>query len=71
MPCWRPWRGSAGSTVAVDDRPGYYGFGTHHVRVEVREVRRPYEKPPSTRKTRRAARAARKAFGEEFGRGGR
>ena len=60
-----------GLTVAVDDRPGYYGFGTHHGRVGVREARRPYEKPPSTYKTRKAARAARNAFEDEFGRGGR
>jgi hypothetical protein len=50
--------------VAVDDHPGYYGHGTHHVRVELIEPRRPYTVPGSTPKTRAAARAARKAFAE-------
>jgi hypothetical protein len=53
--------------VGVDDRPSYYGFGTHHVRVELPEPRRPFAKPPSTAKTRSAARAARRAFEEAFG----
>lgn len=52
--------------VSVDDRPSYYGFGTHHVRVELAEARRPFTSLPSTPKTRAAARAARKAFAEAF-----
>jgi hypothetical protein len=52
--------------VNVDDRPSYYGHGTNHVRVELAEVRRPFVKPPSTQKTRKAARAARRAFAEEM-----
>lgn len=38
--------------VSVDDRPSYYGHGTHHVRVELAEVRTPYGKPASTPATR-------------------
>jgi len=53
--------------VSVDDRPSYYGFGTHHVRVELVEVRSPFKPYPSTPKTRAAAREARKAFAEVFG----
>lgn len=56
-----------GLVVGVDDRPSYYGHGTHHVRVALAEVRRPYEKFPSTPKTRKAACAARRAFAEAFG----
>ncbi len=52
--------------VRVDDRPSYYGFGTHHVRVELAEVRRPFTPFPSTARTRAAARAARQAFAEAF-----
>lgn len=55
--------------VGVDDRPSYYGFGTHHVRVELAEVRRPFSPFPSTPKTRAAAREARRAFAEAFGAG--
>jgi hypothetical protein len=53
--------------VNVDDRVSYYGFGTHHVRIGLAEVRRPFAKPPSTYKTRSAALAARRAFAEEMG----
>jgi hypothetical protein len=53
--------------VAVDDRPSYYGHGTHHVRIELAEPRRPFAKPRATAKTRAAARAARAAFAEEMG----
>lgn len=52
--------------VYVNDRLGYYGFGTDHVRVELPEPRRPSVPFPSTRKTRAAARAARLAFAEAF-----
>lgn len=52
--------------VRVNDRPGYYGFGTDHVRIELPEPRRPFVLLPSTRKTRAAARAARLAFAEAF-----
>lgn len=53
-------------TVAVDDRPSFYGFGTRHVRVGVPEPRRPFDRtqPLSTRWTRGRARAARRAFAE-------
>jgi hypothetical protein len=55
--------------VHVDDRPSYYGFSTHHVRISLTEVRRPWcADLPSTSWTRQAARAARRAFAEEFGR---
>jgi hypothetical protein len=50
--------------VSVDDEPGYYGFGTHHVRIELVEVLRPFKPMPATPKTRAAHRAARKAFAE-------
>ena len=54
--------------VAVDDRPSfYYPGGTHHVRIWVPEPRKPFDPGPATYKTRRAARAARKAFAEEVG----
>lgn len=53
--------------VGVNDRPSYYGHGTDHVRVEIVEPRRPFRKPPSTGKTRAAARAARMAFAEALG----
>jgi hypothetical protein len=53
--------------VGLNDHPSYYGHGTDHVRIEVIEPRRPFAKPPSTRKTRSAARDARKAFAEELG----
>jgi hypothetical protein len=52
--------------VSVDDRPSYYGFGTNHVRVENAAAYRPFAPPRSTRKTRAAALAARRAFAEEF-----
>jgi hypothetical protein len=52
--------------VRIDDRPSYYGFSPHHVRVGLAEVRRPWDPPQTTAWTRRAARAARKAFAEEF-----
>jgi hypothetical protein len=54
--------------VSVDDRPSYYGFGTHHVRVELVTVARPFllRNPPATYRTRQAASAARKAFTEEM-----
>jgi hypothetical protein len=45
----------SGLRVNVDDRPSHYGFGTHHVRVELVEARRPCAVPPSTRKTEAAA----------------
>ncbi len=48
--------------VAVDDRPSFYGFRTHHVRISVPEPRKPFDADVSTAKTRRAARAARHAF---------
>jgi hypothetical protein len=51
--------------VALDDRPSFYGFGTHHIRVELVEPRGPFARPPATRKTRAALRAARKAFAPE------
>jgi hypothetical protein len=53
-----------GLRVGVDDRSSYYGFGTHHVRVELVERRRPWKSYPSTPATRDARRAARKAFAE-------
>ena len=31
--------------VSVDDRPGYYGHGTNHVRVEVPSPVRPWSSP--------------------------
>jgi hypothetical protein len=55
-----------GLTVAVDDRPSYYGSGTNHVRIALAEVRRPFTAPPSTPKTREAARTARNAFADVF-----
>jgi hypothetical protein len=55
--------------VCVDDRPGYYGFDTHHVRIELVDVHRPFRTPRATRKTREAARRAREAFAEAFSRG--
>jgi hypothetical protein len=55
-----------GLRVGVDDRPSYYGHGTHHVRVELTERRQPWKPYPSTVKTRSVKRAARKAFAEEF-----
>lgn len=54
--------------VHIDDRPSYYGFGTHHVRVELAGRRRPWMEMPATPWTRKAARLARRAFLEEFGR---
>jgi hypothetical protein len=54
-----------GLRVNVDDRPSHYGFGTHHVRVELVEARRPYAVPPSTRKTQVVARQFRRALEEE------
>jgi hypothetical protein len=56
-----------GFRVAIDDRPSYYGFGTHHVRVELVGARKPFTPIPSTPKTRAYARAARAAFSEAFG----
>jgi hypothetical protein len=56
----------SGLKVSVDDRPGLHGLGTHHVRVELVEARRPFKLIPSTDKTRQAARAARRAFAEAF-----
>lgn len=55
-----------GLAVNVDDRPSYYGYGTHHVRVELAEVRRPFRTVPSTPRTGAYARKARRAFAEEF-----
>jgi len=57
-----------GLRVAVDDRPSHHGFGTRHVRVELVEVRRPFDSRsvPSIRATRAYARAARAAFAEAF-----
>ena len=62
---------------AIDDRPSFYyparivdgarRGGTHHVRIWVREPRKPFDRGISTSKTRRAARAARAAFAEEVG----
>lgn len=37
--------------VAIDDRPSFYGFGSHHVRIEVPKPRRPYTVPLATRQT--------------------
>lgn len=51
--------------VSVDDRPSHYGFGTHHVRLEVPEPRTPYRKPPSTHKTRAVSAAFRRALADE------
>jgi hypothetical protein len=39
--------------VSIDDRPSYYGFGTHHVRIEVANPTTPYRVPKSTANTRR------------------
>jgi hypothetical protein len=52
--------------VSIDDRESYYGFGTHHVRIELTEVRRPFDVLPATRQTRAFARSARKALAEEW-----
>lgn len=32
----------SGLTVNVDDRAGYYGFGSHHVRIALTEIRKPF-----------------------------
>ncbi len=65
------WLGNLGRypalRVGVDDRPSHYGFGTHHVRVELVEPRPKFRVLKSTRKTRAYAHAARRAFAEEFG----
>lgn len=53
-------------SVRLDDRPSYYGFGTHHVRVALAEVRSPFPSVPSTPGTRAYARRARRAFAEEL-----
>jgi hypothetical protein len=47
--------------VSVDDRPGYYGHGTDHIRISLVEPMRPYGAFPSTRKTRAARRAVAEA----------
>ena len=52
--------------VAVDDMPSDYGYGTHHVRIEVINPVRPFTRFPSTQKTRTASRLARRAFAEAF-----
>jgi hypothetical protein len=52
--------------ISIDDRPGYYVARTNHIRIELVEVRPPFRTPPATGRTRAAARAARKAFAEEF-----
>lgn len=53
--------------VAVDDRPSYYGHGTHHVRVELAEVRQPYGKLASTPATRAIGRTFAGALHAESG----
>lgn len=55
--------------VAVDDEPSYYGYRTHHVRVEVIAPCRPFVRGVSSRTTRQAAHRARRAFAEEWGNG--
>ena len=51
--------------VAVDDRPSFYGHGTHHVRIWLPAPRTPFQRGVSTTRTRAAARAARQAFAAE------
>lgn len=58
----RSFSGSIG--VFVDDRPSYYGFGTHHVRVEVIDLRKPFRNLPSTKATRSAAAAFRRELAD-------
>ena len=53
-------------SISIDDRPSCYGFGTHHVRIEVRHPQKPFKAPRATRATRAYAHAARRAFAQEF-----
>lgn len=50
--------------VAIDDRPSFYGWGTHHLRIELVEPRKPWDSIRSTPRTRAARRASRAAFAE-------
>ena len=52
--------------VALDDRPSFYGFGTHHVRIEVANPTTPYKQPRATLKTRAVKRELRNALAKEF-----
>jgi hypothetical protein len=59
LPVWFP-----SLRCAVDDRPSFYGHGTHHVRIELIDPRAPFKPLPATHKTRAAARKAREVFSE-------
>lgn len=55
----------SGTLLAVaDGRESHYGFGTHHVRIELVEPLRPFGTIRSTARTRAARRAAIAAFTE-------